>query len=417
MTIIAACSSFQGVASRRSVISENVGEADSLTVSIITCYPGPEIYELCGHAAIRVRGNDVDSVWNYGMFSFNEPNFVYRFVKGETDYMVAGYPFAWFMPEYVKRGSKVVEQDLLLTPQEARKVRELLQINALEQNRTYRYNYVKDNCATRLINIVEQAVGQRMILRDTTRYNSYRAEMRNYHQNYPWYQLGIDVALGQGLDKPIDNRQQMFVPVEMMHTLQSAERNDGRKIVAQTRTLYEGTETAVNPPTPIWLSPLLWSIIVAAIAVVIAVVDCRRKHISKLWYCIYFSLLGVAGCIVTFLVFCSSHEATSPNLLIFWLNPLWLIAAVCVWSKRMKIVTLLISVFEIITTGGLLVLWPLQQQETNAALFPQMCATILLCVAYTILSKKDGYKKEGRNLSTKRSGAKKQNRKPVAKKR
>ena len=31
----------------------------------------------------------MDSVWNFGIFDFREPNFVYRFVKGETDYMVA----------------------------------------------------------------------------------------------------------------------------------------------------------------------------------------------------------------------------------------------------------------------------------------------------------------------------------------
>jgi len=61
--------------------------ADSLRVSFITCYPGPEIYELYGHEAIRIRSNTMDSVWNFGIFDFREPNFVYRFVKGETDYM------------------------------------------------------------------------------------------------------------------------------------------------------------------------------------------------------------------------------------------------------------------------------------------------------------------------------------------
>ena len=119
--------------------------ADSLTVSLVTCWPGEEIYELCGHEAIRVRGMGRDSVWNYGIFDFREPNFVYRFVKGETDYMVAGYPFEWFLPEYVAGGRKVVEQDLDLTQEEARRVLAMLQNGALPQNRRYRYNYVKNN--------------------------------------------------------------------------------------------------------------------------------------------------------------------------------------------------------------------------------------------------------------------------------
>ena len=29
---------------------------DSIIVSLITCSPGSEIYELCGHEAVRVRG-------------------------------------------------------------------------------------------------------------------------------------------------------------------------------------------------------------------------------------------------------------------------------------------------------------------------------------------------------------------------
>ena len=73
-------------------------DADSLTISLITCWPGADVYELCGHEALRVRGCGRDSIWNYGTFNFNEPNFIYRCVKGETDYMLSSYPFAWFMP-------------------------------------------------------------------------------------------------------------------------------------------------------------------------------------------------------------------------------------------------------------------------------------------------------------------------------
>ena len=55
-------------------------------VSIITCYPGQQVYALYGHTAIRIQNGDRDMAYNFGMFSFNKPNFIYRFVKGETDY-------------------------------------------------------------------------------------------------------------------------------------------------------------------------------------------------------------------------------------------------------------------------------------------------------------------------------------------
>ena len=49
--------------------------AAELRVSLITCWPGKEVYELYGHTALRIRGTDsnnqpFDSVWNYGMFDF-----------------------------------------------------------------------------------------------------------------------------------------------------------------------------------------------------------------------------------------------------------------------------------------------------------------------------------------------------------
>lgn len=50
---------------------------DSLEVSLMTCSPGQEVYALYGHTAIRVNNyaTGEDWVFNYGMFSFNRPEF------------------------------------------------------------------------------------------------------------------------------------------------------------------------------------------------------------------------------------------------------------------------------------------------------------------------------------------------------
>ena len=59
--------------------------SQDIQVSLITCSPGKEIYELEGHTALRIKTPDYDMAVNYGIFDFNSPNFIYRFVKGETD--------------------------------------------------------------------------------------------------------------------------------------------------------------------------------------------------------------------------------------------------------------------------------------------------------------------------------------------
>ena len=378
--------------------------ADSLTVSLITCYPGPEIYELCGHEAIRVRGEGRDSVWNFGMFSFNEPNFVYRFVKGETDYLCVGYPFAWFLPEYVERGSRVVEQDLNLTQEEASTLLKLLQIHALPENRKYRYNYVLDNCATRITDQIDKAASSRVIYPDTMAFPTFRQEMRHYHQNYPWYQFGIDLALGSGLDRRLHGREDMFVPVEMMRKSGNARFADGRPLVREERVLYEGSDGAVLPPTVWWLSPLAVCSAVFLFVLVFCLISLKNKRIYAWGYFLWFLILGLAGTLVAFLVFKSSHEATSPNALLLWLNPLQLIFAVCVLWRRLRIGAVAMSWFNIVAVLCMLIVWPFQRQVANPAFFPLMLSTLFLSSSYAIIAYKDSYINNG-GLSPRKTSA------------
>lgn len=357
-------------------------------VSLITCYPGPEIFELCGHSALRIRTADSDSVWNYGMFNFNEPNFVYRFCKGQTDYHMGGYPFAWFLPEYVNRGSRVVEQHLNLTEEEAERLRSMLQAEQLRDHGRYRYNYVLDNCATRIYERIDQAVGEPVVYPDTLAYNSFRKEMRSYHRDYPWYQLGIDVALGAGIDRQLTSRQDMFVPVEFSRKAAAAHMRDGRRLVKSETVLYEGREGATLPPTPFPLTPMFWSLVVMAVSLLVAGIDVFRGRLTRWWYSVFFGMLGIAGCIVAFLVFVCEHEATSPNALILWLNPLQLVVPALCWSRRTRPVVTAWMIAAGAVLICLMVAWPFQSQSTNAALFPLMGTTAVLQIVWTFVSLK-----------------------------
>lgn len=364
---------------------------DSIVVSLLTAWPGPEVYQLCGHSAIRIRGAEVDSVWNYGVFDFDEPNFVYRFVKGETDYMLVGYPTMWFMPEYLSEGRKVLEQDLNLTQDEAWKLRSLLQTEALPQNRTYRYNYVKDNCATRITDRLAQATDARLIFPDTIAYGTFRREMRAFHRDYPWYQFGIDLALGSGLDRELRANEEMFVPTVMSDRYAKATLSDGRRLVSDTRQLTPDSGHATLPPTPWYLTPNFWSVICFILMAAFSVFMAWKRRILRWLYCLWFALIGLGGCVIAFLVFASDHEATSPNMLLLWLNPLQLIVAVCVWWPRAHWPVNIMAWYNIVVLGILLIIWPFQLQSANPAFFPLMGATLALSIVYAILDYKQSY--------------------------
>lgn len=366
------------------------GMEERLTASLITCYPGPEVYELVGHEAIRIVGIDhsgmaVDSVWNFGVFDFNSPNFIYRFCKGETDYMLWGCPYSWFIPQYIDRGSRVIEQRLNFTPEETQTLRRLLQINSLPQNRTYRYNYVRDNCSTRVADIVEAAVYPRQIIYpDSLTFGSFRQAMRYYHRNYPWYQFGIDLALGGGIDLPIDSHEEMFAPLLLMKKMEGARFDDGESVVAGEEVLNPGREQSVLGPTPIWLSPMAFSIIMLAVSLAVAFFEWRKKRIVRWWNSLFFIVLGLTGVVVWFLVFFSSHDSTSPNLLFLWANPLQLVLGIALWWRVTRPAAVAMSMVNVIIMIVLSVAWGLQEQSANPAIFPLWGATLILSLLYLV---------------------------------
>lgn len=365
---------------------------DSVVVSLITCWPGSEIYELCGHEAIRVRGyadgHPLDSVWNYGVFDFAAPNFAYRYVKGETDYMLGAYPFAWFLPEYQATGRKVLEQDLNLSNEEAMRFLQTLREEALPQNRTYRYSYISNNCATRILDRLDELEGGEIVYPDTVLYGTYRNEMRHYHQAYPWYQFGIDLALGSGLDVPVRGRNEMFVPMEMAAKVERGRMPDGRPLVRESRILNQGVENASLPPTPWYLTPLFIGSVWFLFCIGAVLLMARRKRIIKWIYAVWFGITGLAGCLVAFLVFVSVHEATSPNTLLLWLNPIQLLAAIGIWRKKWRLLTLTAVWYDIFVVTAMLIIWPFQLQSANPAFFPMMGATLVLSAAYPLIDRK-----------------------------
>lgn len=364
---------------------DSISRKPGITISLITCWPGDEVYELCGHEAVRVRGEGIDSVWNYGTFDFNAPNFLYRFVKGETDYMLSSYPFIWFMPEYRQNRRHVVEQELNLTQDEAERFLELLRKEALPQNRTYRYNYVRDNCATRIVARLDEALGKKVIYTDSVRHGTFRQEMRTFHANYPWYQFGIDLALGSGIDMPLKGQDEMFVPLDMMQRVATARTSDGRPLVRATHVLNEGIPDATLPPTPWWGTPVFLSVVTLLLTLGICVFDGWKKRISRPWWTFYFGLCGLAGCVVAFLTFVSEHEATSPNALIVWLNPLQLLTSICIWWRRLRHVALIMNWYNLTGVGILMLLWPFQPQSANPAFFPLMACAVVMGGTYAII--------------------------------
>jgi len=360
---------------------------DSLAVSILTCYPGTEEYELYGHSAIRIRNAEFDSVWNYGVFDFNSPNFITRFALGDTDYMLDASTTDRFLLPYRADKRRVEELKLNLTQDEARRMRAALQENALPQNRSYRYNFLADNCATRIFDRIEDAVGDTIRITAPPRFNTYREALKCYHGKALWYAMGVDMALGADIDKPLTQRQQVFLPLELMRVLQTADFPDGRKVVSADNVVINNPADSADNRTNDIASPMFINTLIAIIGMFMCMFFLYRRRVNRLVYAVFFSLIGIIGLVMSFLVFVCDHPGTDINYLLIWLNPLALIVPAFIFCKKNSLHRIVYPYMLAKTFGILLffALWPLFHQEINYSLIPLAFTDLIFSVTYCII--------------------------------
>lgn len=363
--------------------------AASPEVSLVTVFPGTDIYELDGHAAIRINyGDGRDFAVSYGEFDFDTPNFIYRFVKGETDYRVDMFPWIFFQGAYTRAGRRMTEHVIDMDSSQTARLIELIDRNLLPENRVYRYNYVKDNCATRPLRMIELAMGDSIMLppaaveANSAIRPTFRNIMRENHRNYPWYQFGIDLALGSGIDYPLDHREEAFTPLTMDTQIGNAQ-CAGQPLVRCSRIPVDiPADAATAPPTPWYLTPLAVCWLFFAVTAAVCVRDVRRRKVTRWFQAAYFGAAGVAGLLLTFLIFVSVHEATSPNWLYLWLNPLCLIPAIFIWLKKCNKLVYSYHFANFAVLFTCLLLWPWIPQSGNAAFLPLVLSDMALSATY-----------------------------------
>jgi hypothetical protein len=314
---------------RNDSISSSSADADPIKVSLVTCSPGQLVYELFGHTAIRVEdpNRHQDLVFNYGVFNFNTDNFVYRFVKGETDYELGVVEWKYFIHEYAMRGSSIDVQEINLTSDEKIEVVNYLVNNYDPRNRTYRYNYFYDNCTTRARDVIEESVDGQVVYIPVSNHLTFRSIVHQFTEEHPWSELGIDFCLGAESDRPIDQRLQMFVPsyTEKMFTsaiIKDIEGNNRRLVNKAFQALPPGQQPESNEFP---LSPMVVFWILCVISIVIVVVELKFRKIFWGVDIIVGVLHGLGGLVVAFLFFFSVHPTVGSNWLVLVFNPLWLI--------------------------------------------------------------------------------------------
>lgn len=315
---------------------EAAAGTDTLVVSLLTCAPGTESYALYGHTALRIvhPATGEDWVFNYGIFSFAQPHFAWRFMLGQTDYTVAAQRFPDFAADYAAAGRSITEQRLALRPEEARRLAAAVVRNVTTEGWTYRYNFLTDNCTSRVVRMIQESLSGRLVLPERTP-TTYRSIIDAAAAPSPWLRFGQDLILGAAVDTAVGAQGSLVFPLLAMDILRGAtvvEADGSRRPLVTAEHVVVHAVPQEARPFP--LSPMAAALFVLLAALGVSLPDFRgARHGAGGLGCRgarlfdYTAMLvqGGAGCIVTLLLFFSQQPAVDSNRLFVLLNPLPLV--------------------------------------------------------------------------------------------
>ena len=358
------------------ILSAQTDSTCQLRISLLTCSPGEELYTTWGHSALRVQNTltHTDLIYNYGTFDFDDPSFYSKFIRGKLLYFVSVDTFENFVYEYRFFHRGIIEQVLNLSCAEQEKLLMALNENAKEQNKYYKYDFILDNCTTRLRDIVFKnangSVQTENILpkKDVTFRNLIHGYLDKSRQW--WSKLGIDILLGAPLDIKVSNNEAMFLPDYLLKGFDSTH-YDGSKLVMQKTEILQ---PSLQSDESSWFSPfLVFTVAFLAIAT-LSLVNSQNKFLSAFDFFLFF-ITGALGMFLLFMWLGTDHPECKNNFNLAWAFPLHFIVVLFLYRKInwIKYYFLVNAILLIL----LLILWKWLPQEMNPALIPLVCLLLL----------------------------------------
>lgn len=340
-------------------------------ISVLTCGSGSDLYTTFGHSAFRVwdPAQDLDVVYNYGTFNFDPPMFYVEFAMGNLYYSLSKQEMPYFLYAYDLENRWVKEQVLNLDLTEKNTLYSFLERNHLPENRDYRYDFFYNNCATKIGDVLQEALDGNLVFEEAhlTKKFTFRELI---HQNLTpnsWSAFGIDLALGSVIDVAATVRQHMFLPQYVMQQLNHTSFN-GKALVSGERTILDTGPQESNDN--FLASPLFWILACTLFVLAITYREHKNKVHSRFLDLALFTVTGLVGLLLLFLWFIADHTATVNNFNILWAFPFNLVMGFIIlrktripaWLPRfmlflmgMLVITILLWIFKIQSFSPLII--------------------------------------------------------------
>ncbi len=311
---------------------QNTDPASSIRVSVITCGTGEELYASFGHVGVRVKDSvkGRDDVYNYGTFDFGDPDFYTKFTLGKLDYYLSKSSFQNFIYTYEEEKRTIDEQVLLLNNDDKKTIIAYLENNLKPENRAYRYDFLFDNCATRIRDIFPKVLGPRFVYGDVLgekKNTSYRTVLNQYLINKHWERFGINLLLGSKVDSTMTNEGTMFLPDFLNKGIEGAGYKSESFATANTPILRQKSATEVHT-----FNGPFWAMTGILILVILAYHVNIFRYLKGTLNTLLLLLTGLLGIFMLFMWLGTNHQSCAENYNILWAVPTNLVVAF-IWNK------------------------------------------------------------------------------------
>ncbi len=346
-------------------------------ISIVTLGPWQgELYSAFGHSGIRVYDpqKSIDAFFNYGAFSFDQPNFYLNFARGHLNYKLDVDPYVPWRDYYMSHNRFVHEQILNLNATQTQKVFDYLYWNAQPENQYYLYDYFYNNCATKLRDVLKETLKDDVVFDSTFIKTDYTIRQLTdlYLKYQPWGDLGIDICLGLPMDKHASPYEYMFLPDYIEQSFDHATIRNDSTIVPLVKTkipVYEATPE--DHPLSLFHP---WVVFGLFLLITIAITwrDIKNARSSKWFDTVIFGIVGAVGLLLFLLWTVTDHRAAARNLNILWAMPLHLVFVPLYLAGKKIAITYFKGIA--ILYALLLITWAFLPQQLNVFLIPVVLA-------------------------------------------
>lgn len=302
-----------------------------LRISILTCGVGDELYSSFGHTGVRVVDSvrHTDEVYNYGTFNFS-PDFYKEFVRGKLLYCLDKSSFNDFMYTYVEEKRNVQEQVLDIPEDRKRAILTYLENNLLPENKSYKYDYFFDNCATRVRDIFPKVLGPEFYFGAVLHGKkiSYRKIMNQYLVDKHWERFGMNLLLATPTDSIMTDEGSMYLP-DFIHQGLIHAKYRGNHVVSSDTTILDHKhvfKSTLNGP--------LWTMIGLLILTALSFLVRSFRYLKSVLRFLILMITGLLGVLMLVMWVGTDHRACSNNYNVLWAIPFNVIIAFVAHKKR-----------------------------------------------------------------------------------